>query len=110
MTKEELRAGNDALRRCLSPEETGRPDDGVFLTNGVASSPHLKEILNAVIAFDAFDEKNDPHGEHDYGRFSVRDREYAFKFDYYDENLKFGADPLKEHFRRVMTILRAEEY
>jgi len=110
MTKEELRAGNDALRRCLSPEETGRQDDRVFLTNAVACSAHLKEILNTVMAFDAFSEDNDPWSEHDLGLFSLRGQDYMFKIDYYDEKLEFGADPLTQPFCRVLTILRAGEY
>ena len=62
------------------------------------------------MAFDAFTKDNDPWHEHDFGKFSVGGEEYMFKIDYYDENLQYGADPLTQPFRRVLTILRADEY
>ncbi len=111
MDKKELREGNDALRRCLSPPATGRPQDLVVLTSGVGSARlQLGEVLQKVMAFDAFDEDSDPHAEHDFGKVTVAGEAYFFKVDYYDQDLKLGADPLREPFRRVLTILRADEY
>ncbi len=111
MTRKELREGNDALRRCLNPSDTGRPQDVVLLTRGVASARNeLDEIVQKVMTFDAFGEEDDPHRHHDFGRVMVAGRPYFFKIDYYDQDLRLGANPLREPFRRVLTILRAEEY
>ena len=111
MTNKELRKGNDALRRCLNPVETGRPQDVVLMTRGVAAERlRLAEVVQKVMTFDAFGENNDPHGEHDFGKVTVAGEDYFFKIDYYDQDLKLGANPLREPFRRVLTILRADEY
>ncbi len=111
MDKKELREGNDALRRCLNPSATGRPQDLVVLTSGVGSARlQLGEVLQKVMTFDAFHEDSDPHAEHDFGKVTVAGEDYFFKVDYYDQDLKLGANPLREPFRRVLTILRADEY
>jgi hypothetical protein len=110
MNKEQLREGNDALRRCLNASETERPQDGVFLTRGVMTCSNLREVLHKVMAFDGFEAGNDPYEEHDFGKVTVDGEDYFFKFDYYDEDMKYGADPLSQPFRRILTILRAEEY
>ena len=62
--------------------------------------------------FDAFDEDNDPHGEHDFGSFELAGRTFFWKIDYYDPNLEFGAeypsDPSKT--KRILTLMLADEY
>jgi len=111
MNKEQLREGNDALRRRLNASETERPQDGVFLTRGVMNADSaLREVLHKVMTFDTFDAGNDPYGEHDFGKVTVNGEDFFFKIDYYDENLEHGADPLTQPFRRVLTILLADEY
>lgn len=35
---------------------------------------------------------------------------FFFKIDYYDLDFNYGADPLSEPFKRVLTIMKAEEY
>ena len=64
------------------------------------------------MAFDAFTEDNDPHGEHDFGAFDHAGHRIFWKIDYYDQSLEFGsenpADPAKT--TRVLTIMLADEY
>jgi len=59
----EIRRLNDCFRRSLS----GGGER--LLTAGIAALPPEEQaaILAKVIAFDAFTEDNDPHGEHDFG-------------------------------------------
>jgi hypothetical protein len=63
-------------------------------------------------AFHAFDQDNDPYGEHDFGAFTVNDDQLFFKIDYFDLNLEYhspdAADPALTH--RVLTIMLASEY
>ena len=70
-------------------------------------------MLNAKIQeFDAFDDANDPYGEHDFGSCEHRGRKVFWKIDYYDKTLESGsenpADPAIT--TRVLTIMLADEY
>jgi hypothetical protein len=66
-----IRTLNDRLRRSMMG---GR----VVLTSGVyALPPEVKEkVLQAVRSFDAFDNGNDPHKEHDFGNFELGGERY----------------------------------
>ena len=59
-----------------------------------------------------FDEGNDPHHEHDFGKIEVVGNEIFWKIDYYDKTMDNGsedpADPSKTS--RVLTIMLASEY
>lgn len=63
------------------------------------------------IASDAFRQRNDPQGEHDFAALTVEGARVMFRIDYYDRELTYGsedpADPLVT--RRVMTVWLAEE-
>ena len=67
---------------------------------------------SAVSAFEAFTADNNPHGERDFGSFSLGGERLFWKIDYYDKALHFGspdpADPVVT--RRVLTIMLASEY
>lgn len=69
-------------------------------------------LFNKVRDFTDFNEDNDPHGERDFGVIEHRGERYFWKIDYYDLNLEVGSeDPADEHqTRRVLTVMRAEEY
>ncbi|WJH38898.1 DUF3768 domain-containing protein [Aliirhizobium terrae] len=66
------------------------------------------ELWRRVQSYDQFDAGNDPYGEHDFGRVNVGGASYYWKIDYFDADLTHGSpDPIT---RRVMTIMREDEY
>jgi hypothetical protein len=102
-----IRELNDAFRKTFV-------GGNVMLTQGVERLPVGEKItlLAKVKAFDAFDDDNDPHGEHDFVSVEHAGETYFAKIDYYDGELTMGsedpADP--EKTSRVLTIMRADEY
>ena len=102
-----IRALNDAFRKSF---RGGR----VMMTAGVAALEAT--VRNAVVekirSFDAFDDDNDPWGEHDFVSVELDGQTYFAKIDYYDRKLEAhsedAADP--EKTCRVMTIMLAEEH
>jgi hypothetical protein len=86
----------------------------IVLTSGVAALPLEARavILERIRAFDTFEEGNDPHGEHDFGQVEHDGESYLFKIDYLDPTMTKGSeDPANtEITRRVLTVLRADEY
>ena len=59
----------------------------VLITQGVnALDDKTKErVIEAVQSFNDFNENNDPHKEHDFGKVVVDGEKYFWKFDYYDD-------------------------
>jgi hypothetical protein len=102
-----IRTLNDAFRTSLS-------GGSVMVTRAVAAlgAEAQREILAALRRYDEFDADNDPYGEHDFGRITVRGHEILFKIDYYDQDLALHSpdpsDPAGTH--RVLTIMLAEDY
>jgi hypothetical protein len=102
-----IRQLNDQLRQS-------RRGGIVALTAGVIAfgAEWQLRVLNAVSAFDSFEESNDPYGEHDFGALEVEGERLFFKIDYYDRALTAHspdpADPTVT--RRVLTIMLAAEY
>jgi hypothetical protein len=80
----------------------------VLMSAGVAELPlDIKaRVLLRVQKFSTFNVKNDPHGEHDFGRFGLAGQKYFWKIDYYDLQCQFGSedpgDP--EKTTRVLTV------
>lgn len=72
----------------------------------------IAAIMLEVARFDAFNEANDPHSEHDFGSFQIGAQTVFWKIDYYDEAMLFGSDDPSDESKtlRVMTVLLAEEY
>lgn len=115
---EAIAALNDELRHGLGVKSGGE----VVLTSGIdelcgSITTHIgwqrqAELLRTVRDFDTFSEDNDPHSERDFGSFNFGEVKCFWKIDYYDLNLEFGsenpADPTVT--RRVLTIMRADEY
>jgi hypothetical protein len=86
----------------------------VFLTSGVSELPidvKAKALL-IVKAYDAFNEDNDPHGEHDFGSFAISAEMFFWKIDYYDYDCHYGSDDPSdpEKTTRVLTVMLADEY
>jgi hypothetical protein len=105
---------NDAFRAALlSNGGSGFPGKTVC-TQGIAAEGPLfmAELLHAVATFDAFNEDNDPYGDHTFGVLEVSGTRVYWKIDLYDEEYEFGsedpADP--ERTRRVLTLLLPSEY
>jgi len=86
----------------------------VICTSGVFSSGKYEQIINEVRNFNNFNEDNDPYGEHDFGKVTVDGEDYFFKIDYYDPTVTcIFPSPDKSDAnvtRRVMTIMKSEEY
>ena len=107
MSTEKIRALNDAFRTTLTGGK-------VLMTAGVNALPTdvKASVIQRVMTFSEFNEENDPHGEHDFGNFTLAGQKFFFKVDYYDSNMEFGSedpsDPIKT--TRVLTIMLVEEY
>ena len=107
MSAEKIRALNDAFRTTMTG---GR----VMMTAGVDALPSDVKavVIRRVATFSDFTPDNDPHGEHDFGNFTLAGRKFFWKIDAYDADMRFGsedpADPAKT--TRVLTIMLAEEY
>jgi len=102
-----IRILNDAFRSTFV---TGT----VLVTPGIRDLPEAlrPQIMERVQTFSEFTPDNDPHGEHDFGAFTIEGHKMFWKIDYYAPDMKHGsedpADPAKT--RRVLTIMLAEEY
>ena len=93
---------NDSFRRSMQ---------GCTVTRGVvALGAAANEVFVGVRDYSSFTEDNDPYGEHDFGSFKIHGHKIFWKIDYYDQQLKYGVDPLDPDCRRVVTIMLAEEY
>jgi hypothetical protein len=83
------------------------------LTKGVAAlgSATVLEAVRRVADFEAFDDGNDPHGEHDFGALELAGERLFWKIDYYDHSVAAGSeDPSDEAVTcRVLTIMLASE-
>jgi len=102
-----IRNLNDAFRRTFI-------GGAVMITQGVEAMPldQRRSLLQKIRSFDAFEEGNDPHQEHDFGAVDEAAERFFWKIDYYDKKTEFGspdpADPAVT--TRVLTIMRADEY
>ena len=72
----------------------------------------VDSILDLVMRFDDFSNRNDPFGEHDFGAIEYVGNTVFWKIDYYDLDLmNHSPDPSDPHVtRRVLTIMLGEEY
>ena len=90
------------------------PFGEMLLTTGVMEliAADRVAVLNKVRAFTEFTPDNDPHGEHDFGAFEHDGQRYFWKIDCYDLQMEYHspdpADPAVT--RRVLTVMRADEY
>ena len=94
---------NDRFRTSLGLIGSGQ----VLITNGVDSLPEdtKAKILLAVRDFSAFNQDNDPHGEHDFGSLKIDGHSVFWKIDYYDAEYRYHGD-----VNRVLTIMLSHEY
>lgn len=107
---------NDAFRTSLtaSVKAPGVSPGKLVMTAGIAaqSDEFRAALIEALVAFDAFDADSDPYGLHEMGVLEIEGERVWFKFDLYDENYEYGAetptDPKRT--RRVLTLLFPSEY
>jgi CRISPR/Cas system Type II protein with McrA/HNH and RuvC-like nuclease domain len=95
-----LRTRGEGGRTVLSQRLAALPSDDLVLA------------LRAVAAFSAFDERNDPHGEHDCAIVEAAGHQLLWKIDYYDPDFSHHSqNPANAgETQRVLTIMLAEEY
>jgi hypothetical protein len=102
-----IRELNDAFRSTFGG---GR----VMLTSGFNALPDMikGQVIEQIKTFTDFDPGNDPYQEHDFVSLEVAGQRFFAKIEYYDQNLRFGADDPSDPERttRVMTIMLADEY
>ena len=107
--KQKIAALNDLCRKAMGVA-------GVLVqTDGINALPLEEQsaIREKVEQFDAFNWRNDPHGERDFGNFVDDNGNRIFwKIDYYDPTMTEGskdpADPCQTV--RVLTIMLAKEW
>ncbi len=72
----------------------------------------LNELVTKVRELDDFTLENDPCSEHNFGKVTQDDMDYFWKINYYDLDFESctvdPANPVKT--RRVLTLMRADEY
>lgn len=105
----QVRHWNDLLRT------TGLCRNGkVIVTGGlVQADPILREqVVSAVRDFTDFTEDNDPHGEHDLGRFEVEGETFMFKIDYYALDELHGSEHPEDPAVtvRILSIFYGHDY
>jgi hypothetical protein len=107
MSSERIRQLNDAFRTTF---RGGR----VVMTASVEELPACVKAhaLLMVGEFSAFTGDNDPHDEHDFGKFEFVGRTFFWKIDYYDQRCEFGSeDPANSDLTtRVLTLMLASDY
>jgi hypothetical protein len=87
-----------------------------MMSRGISSLSETEqiEVLIKTRDFNDFDENNDPHGEHDMGRFQLEDNktDIMWKIDYYDPNYQYGSEDPSDlsMTRRVLTTMLQCEY
>lgn len=69
-------------------------------------------LAETVQEFDDFTEENDPHGEHDFGKFSFLDADLFWKIDQYNTTYDGGSEDPTDLSKtcRVLTIMLTHEY
>jgi hypothetical protein len=111
---QELEQRADTIRRLNDDLRTSLTGGRVMLTSGVSAmgAVFVTATLSQMRAFSAFNDGNDPHGEHDFGSIEINGERVLWKIDYYDKSLEFGSpDPASaDATARVLTIMLASEY
>jgi hypothetical protein len=102
-----IRHLNNAFRTSFSGGK-------VLMTRGVSSldEANYAAVIELVRTFTAFNDDNNPHGEHDFVSVEHDGTKYFAKIDYYDLSMEYASEDPSDPTRtiRVMTIMRANEY
>ena len=124
-----MTANNDEIRRLNDPTRSAPETVNatwtmtrgvVLLLAGDGESPESTAqavqrfclLRSAIANFCDWPEGNDPYGEHDFGALCLFEERLFFKIDYYHpEHDSHAPVPANiELCRRVLTIMRADEY
>jgi hypothetical protein len=118
-----IRSLNDAFRRDLWHPNynlvliTEGIDTAIGDTAKLSNYRKKAELFRLVADFQAFDEGNDPYGEHDFGAFDWEGQRCYFKIDYYEARFdgkmpeRGSPDPANAAVTcRVLTIMLQSEY
>jgi len=103
-----IRILNDQLRQRRVGGEI------VFVGDlALENTPELKDaILDALAAYDAFDEGDDPYQEHDFGSIEVNGEKMFWKIDYFGVDrlhlTEDATDPAKTV--RLLQVMYARDY
>ena len=102
-----IRALNDALRTTFR-------GGLVMMTARVATleKDGQQAVFRKIQTFTAFDDGDDPWGEHDFVSVEHEGQTFFAKIDYYDRHLKAHSEDATDANKtcRVMTIMLAEEH
>lgn len=108
---------NDEFRKNIGCVYSNSKVQGKHsMTRGVSSLSNIErlETILKIKGFNSFNEDNDLHGEHDYGRFQLENnkQDIIWKIDYYDTNYEYGSEDPSDlsKTRRVLTVMLPCEY
>lgn len=99
-----------AMKIARENDRFRKSGNGVMVTRGVQGLEDIAGLMAAIRAYDNFNEDNDPYREHDFGSLTWESLKVFWKIDYYDQALPCWEDPTSALYRRVMTVMLAEEY
>ncbi len=107
---------NDRFRQSIGiiPGDADALEGTVVMTKSISEMPaeFRFALLEKVTAFGDFTADADPHGWHEMGVIEIDETTIWFKIDLYDVDYQMGS-PVpedQERTRRVLTLLRPEEY
>ncbi|WP_158598538.1 DUF3768 domain-containing protein [Notoacmeibacter ruber] len=106
---------NDAFRRqSLTASNESAPIGRVVMTRAVAFESEAFQLaaMQAVAAQTAFEDDNDPYGEHDFGKVTALGKDLFWKIDLYDADYQYGTEDALDdaQTRRLLTIMFPEDY
>jgi hypothetical protein len=93
-------------RKYLSPS---RNDGLVILTKGVLHAPDQVAIFKKVAEYNDFNEEEDGP-DHNMGLFDLDGCSYMFQIDAYDRVPAEALRSTDPRYKKVMTILKSDEY
>lgn len=114
MTDSPISERTDRIRQLNDRVRMLKTNGNIHWAGSLAQEPFdlRMKVLDAVAVFNAFNDGDDPYGEHDFGMVTVDGEGYYFKIDYYDPTMEYGsddpADPAKTV--RVMTLMHTSDY
>ncbi len=101
---------NEAAENITKLNDEFRKVETMSLTQGIFGLNDVLGLVRAIRSYSDFNEDNDPHHEHDFGKLVWESKTIFWKIDYYDPSFEMWCDPLHSECERVLTVMLAEEY